>query len=1078
MLQSNAEFHLYCFGGFSILANNTENIDLGTQKARALIAYLAIESPRGFRRRHLAGLLWGDYSEERALHNLRQTLYQIKSHWLKFCDQQALLISFKDTISINPKIPLFVDVLAFEALHDQAFKYFREPTVLDHLNIHALNRAMALFKAPFLDRFRLNDTPLFNEWATFQRERNTQKAVEGFRYLVDYYERRGEYAQAGQLANRLIALNPWDESAYALSMRLDAICGQWEAASRKYRQIQTFLRENLDISPQPSTKNLYQKIKSISLNKEAFPRKYSQIAGFLPQQSTSFIGREKEIINILDLIANPEIRLISLIGIGGIGKTRLAIKVGHICRGLFEDGVYFISMKHVSNFEALLHQVAAVFAAHYSSVLDFREQLTNYLKEKRSLLIIDGCDELSRQSQMNPWLETLISEAQGIKVLTTSREKLGIHQEHTFLINGLDYQTGTYCSTSLPLIMTDAVALFQDRAVQANPENELSGEELPLIQKLCHLVMGHPLSIELLASATQNHSVQELVDELSERPVEMRAFSDKPASAHGIFPLIFEKSWRSLSEDQQLALCNLATFKGGFTKAAAGQIMQLSAKDFEELLEMSFVLYLDGDRFAMHDLIHQFVSNKAAEMGLWQTAIACHANYFLNQSKNIFDGFNCGDQFTALVAIESDLENFLACWFYFVNQQEIEKLNDFIELIYQFFNIRSRFNEGMNHFQETIRVGSYLSPFDPILGKLENRLAFFAYHMHQNDMALQYFKRSLCIFKDQKDLHELGLTYLGLGNAFLRIKDFTQALEYAALSLNCFRIMEDKLLQGRVMHLIGMIYQRTGDYKTSKQKFLVALALSRQAKDQRGILLRLNQLAGHACNEGDYETAEKYYLESLGLSRSFKDRFQKAIILNNLASVYRPRQAYQLEEDVLLESYKICKEIGDRDGQAIALSNLAELANVKAEYTCAIEYGKKALEIALNLGEEWTQVVAYDVLGCAYMGLDQTKIAQQCFTQAVQIAFRISAWDLVTRSLVNLSTVYMRDGQNVKAIDTLKACLAHPSTLFEYRQKAESLLLHFGEKLPEEENPERLMVVLNILLMERDENYSSMSITE
>jgi len=239
------------------------------------------------------------------------------------------------------------------------------------------------------------------------------------------------------------------------------------------------------------------------------------------------------------------------------------------------------------------------------------------------------------------------------------------------------------------------------------------------------------------------------------------------------------------------------------------------------------------------------------------------------------------------------------------------------------------------------------------------------------------------------------------------------------------------------------------------------LEISREVGDQRGMILRLNQLAGHDCNAGDYKRAEQRYLESLQLSRLYKDRFQQAIILNNLASIYHPRQEYEQEEQVLKESLEICQEIGDLDGEAIALNNLGEMEVARGNYAQALDYSRIALDIALRLGEDWTIIAVYDILGCAYFKLEDYSTAYQCFQQAIQIAFQIQSWDLLTRSLVNLSEAYLTQEEHDKAAELLLAALSHPSMLYEYGIKAGDLLERLGVTTPTKQDGRMLFTVLD-----------------
>jgi len=363
-------------------------------------------------------------------------------------------------------------------------------------------------------------------------------------------------------------------------------------------------------------------------------------------------------------------------------------------------------------------------------------------------------------------------------------------------------------------------------------------------------------------------------------------------------------------------------------------------------------------------------------------------------------------------------------------------------------------------FKNAIRSSGYLAPFDPLLGVLSNRLGSLQQRMRRNKAACQMFTRALAIFESREQSTELGLAYIGLGNYHMRVKEFDQALSWTQQALDCFINLGNRFHESSALYLQGMIHQRSGDYAAAKPLMTAALKIRREIGDKRGMIACLNQLAGHDCNVGDFKSAEQRYLESLALSLAFKDRYQQAIILNNLASVYHPRGDSENEQSVLQKSLVICREIGDREGEAIALNNLGELAIVLGNHTQALEYSRAALDIALHLGEDWTIILVYDILGCAYLGLGEIETAYQCLLQAVQIAFQIQSWDLLTRSMVNLAELDLARDEQDKAKALLVAALSHPSILYEYGLKAVDLLNEIEVAPPTEKDPSRLKAVL------------------
>jgi predicted ATPase/DNA-binding SARP family transcriptional activator len=1047
-LQRPSALRMYCLGGFRFEAEGTPSFHFGTKKARALLVYLAVEAPRSFLRSHLAGLLWSDYSEERALHNLRQTLVHLRKGWPQGAEPIPLLMTQRDTLALNPEVKIWVDLHAFETAFDRALAHFHDRNRLEYVDIQALMDAVALYKGSFLERFSLFDSLLFDEWASLVRERTTKKALEAQNLLCEYYERRGNYAQAGHLASRIYALAPWNNHACAHSMRLYAVQKQWTNAKNQYMQLEKYLQNNLGVMPNDSVTQLYKQIREHSNTGQALPPAVSVIEDEIPQLSSSFVGRQGELKDICHRLANPKNRLISLVGPGGTGKTRLAVEIGQRMRGLYAHGVFFLPLRDVSSIDGLHRLMEESLRCSFSGTTPHHRQLMDFLREKQSLLILDGCEHHTLRNPIREVLSEILSIAPDVKILATSRERLDLSEEHVYPLAGLDYQVGRSVERDVVSQSSEAVALFEARARQINAQFAFTETTLPLVHELCFKVEGHPLSIELIASATATLTIHDLLDELN-------ATSDILDPTHLSLPnegrslsIVLERSWQFLSEAQQLVLCRLVGFQGGFTQGAALHIAQTSPDIFLSLVYKSFIHKVGENRYVLHEIIQEFATHKAIKRNLLKPTREAHAAYFIAMLERIAVKNQICLQIDALEQIEVDLENILVAWGYFIEKNAIAKLKNCIDILYHFFNIRSLFEEGILLFQNAIHSANYLAPFDPLLGVLANRLGSLAQRLRRNEMAFQMYSRALAIFEQGGPSSELGLTYIGLGNYYLRVKDFNQALTYSRRGLACFKFLSDRFHEGTALFLLGLTYERCADYPTAKGFLEEALDISREVGDQRGLILRLNQLAGHDCNAGDYETAEHRYMESLELSRAYKDRFQQAIILNNLASIYHPRQDYECEEQVLKESLVICQEIGDQDGEAIALNNLGELAIVRGKFQQALDYSRAALDIALRLGEDWTIIAVYDILGCAYLGLGDPDTADQCLHQAIHSAYQIQSWDLLTRALVHMAEVRLVCNDKKPAQELLAAALSHPSVLYEYGLKATDLLNEMGVDPP------------------------------
>lgn len=1053
MVKSIADFNLKCFGGFHLEVNGNPIHNFRSGKARALLVYLAVESPRRFRRSHLAGILWSEFREDQALHSLRQTLVWLKKAMPDFNNQTPLLITSQDTIGINPEINIHVDLLDFENYSKNALKYFRQEKHLDHINILNLKKAIDLFKGSFLERFTMDESPLFDEWVLTIRENTDQKAAELLALLCEYHERRREYDLASEYADRIITLTPWDEPAYVHSMRLHALRKHWSTAKKRYFQLKDYLKKNFSIEPIKSVSDLYEEIRHLSIDDRLLLPKILPAGSCLPTTSSPFIGRKEEIEELINMLSDPKIRLVTLVGIGGIGKSRLAIEIGIQLYGLYVNGNFFVSLRETSGVEGIIHQIAECMDISFSGTTSPQSQLLNYLREKRCLLILDCFEHLLDHDENLILLTVILKQAPGVKFLITSREPLRLEEEHIFPIHGLGYDSEKERMLQGHL-QPDAITLFENKAKQVNHHFTFDNANRKTAEKICQFVEGHPLSIELLASNTRTHNLNDLLSE-----IERGLLSIKSSICNGLpdqksLGTVLERSWDLLDHSQQRSLARLACFQGGFSLDAAIEVGETSKEILITLADKSLIKSGPNERLALHELIRQFSLQKANEFDLYQPALKSHAEYYVSLIEKMVKQDPVIHAENFLEMMETEQVNIGNTWEYFINNRIPQKLSLMIEPLFIFYNTQSRFQEGMLLFQNAlISINEAdLNQEDELVGKLKIRVGFFAHRLRQNSLAFEMFSDGRKIFSRIHNLRESGLALLGFGNYNLRHKEFDLAIENTEKSLEYFRKIDDISNLARAYELLGLIHNRRANFLSAKEMLAHSIQLSRKINDRRGLISSLNQLGDLACNEGDFKTAENLFLESLSYSRAYKDRYDQAILLNNLASVYRPLNDYDHEREVLLESLTLCREIGDQDGEAIALNNLGDLSVVLGDFEQAIQYCQKSLQIAQIIGEDWTIIINYDILGEAYLGLNEPEKAMKNFTAAIKTAHNIQSWDLLTRAVVNAAGVFRNQNDFASSKEFLEAALAHPGILFEYRERALRWLDEMGYSDPGQSN--------------------------
>ena len=644
---------LYLFGS-PRLEWDKRSLKITRRKAMALLSYLAVTA-KPHERDALATLFWPDSSQSQARTALSRHLSELN----KLVPEDIFTLE-AETVSLSG--PLWLDVTEFTT----ALSACAEATAA-HLPIL---QAAALYYDDFLAGFTLPDCPDFDSWQFFQAEGLRQQFAATLEKLVQLEQRQGDYEGAMAHARRWLALDPLNEPVHRALMTLYAQAGQLAAALRQYQLCHQTLADELGIAPATETTQLYERIRAGSYGREAgrqedrgakvrskiSPLNPSEGQGIklsepslggesptpsltlplkregtvprhnLSAQTTPFIGRERELSQLTERLTDPDTRLVTILGPGGMGKTRLARQVGRRLLGQFADGIWFLSLAAVDAdtfgpaFNPLLNGLAGLFGLRLHGGSSPQEQVLAYLQGRQMLLIFDNLEHLIAESEV---LSQLLSGAPEITLLTTSRERLNLQEEWLFPLEGLaltlDDETETMVN-SPPLIppkrdpkkggeiapspsgrgLTEAVQLFQQTAQRLQPGFDLHSH-LNAVAQICHLVEGLPLGIELAASWVRYMSPAEIAQEI-EKDINFLATNVRNLPArHRSLRAVFDHSWRLLSPQEQEVLPQLAVFRGNFRLAEAQAVTGASRPVLTGLVDKSLVSVSAEGRYDLHE---------------------------------------------------------------------------------------------------------------------------------------------------------------------------------------------------------------------------------------------------------------------------------------------------------------------------------------------------------------------------------------------------------------------------------------------------------------------------------------------
>lgn len=874
-----------------------EGSSLRRPKPLLLLAYLALEGSKS--RRELAELFWMDSRDPR----------DSLSTALRRLTQQGRCPLVVQADRVGAKVRC--DALDF----------------LHALEVQQPEAALRFYGGAFVDGLSLGLGEELEEWVYGTREALASKFRAALLHLGEEALASGATHPAARYAERVLPLAGAPELEPSELGRLYALLARAGSTYHLARVRQE--ARNLGVTlPEPPS-----------------PPASSSRRGALPPYATSFVGRERELRQIRTFLADPSCRLLTLHGPGGIGKTRLAVCAAEEQRReeRFRDGVAYVQLSDVSSAEQVAPAIAAAVGCRLNGPTKAVEQVMRFLAGRHLLLVLDNYEHLSTAA---PLPAGLLHEAPDLKILATSREPLRLEEEHVFTLGGL--ATSGEGSALQDDREADAVRLFLQRAGQANEEKPPSARDLPHVRRICELVQGSALGIELAAAWVRALPVSEIAAEIAANLGTLTARSRNIADRHQSLHAVFEHSWNLLGEPERDALVRIAVFRGGFARDAALQVAGATLPLLASLLDKSLLRAAEGGRYDFHPLVQAYAQEKLRESSEKEhRARERHARYFcalLRQNQQALLGQARGE---ALSALERELENLRAAWDWAAQEGWAPELRLASPLLRHVYDKLARYREG-------IRL------FDRALKALPSR------------SKAQRAARGRILLDQAHFYHYLGAHRDAMGRAQEAV-DLLERYGEAA-----------EVRDG--LNLFGGTLWREGRYAESKSAYERSLRLSRSLRDARGIVNGLSYLAVVEQALGNFANAERCCRQALGLCRRTGNTAQIVIALKNYGTLLRvmgrPRQA----KVVLQQDLERVREANYPRVSSDILANLALACLDLGEPHEAREFAARAVDLAATSGIEAFAVSALVALGRSETALGRHQSALTHLARAISKA--------------------------------------------------------------------------------------------
>lgn len=970
--------------GLPRLITASGGLGLPHGKTSALLLYLAYQHD-WVGRDTLLYLLWPDAAESPARKNLRQLLSSAKH------------LPYTDGLEVEH------DRLRWLVTSD--VQGFRRAVQDGHWS-----RAAQLYGGPLLHDFTLPHAPDFDDWLEGER-RELHTAWRGaVLAFADELEAAGRFVGAADLLMGLHKADPLDEVSLRRLLRSLHHAGQPGRALEVYAAFQELLQDELGGEPEAETRGLVQALQGSAPAEPA--RAASQERGLptsprhnLRAPLTPLVGREAEKAKLLELLAGPGCRLVTLTGPGGVGKSRLALGVAWEAVETFEHGVWCVSLASTDSPELLVPTIAEALGLPFYGEGTPKAQLLDFLRGRELLLILDNVEHLLAGTAL---IAEMLEAAPDLKVLATSRERLHLPGEWVFGVGGLTFPSSL--GDADPQSYT-AVELFRQSALRAGAEVAEREDDLRLVSRITQLVEGLPLALELCAAWLRVLPLAEIAGGLAQGLVLLEA-TDHVEGRHRSVHAAFEHSWGLLSGEERCVLGNLSVFRGSFTKDAAAAVAGATLSLLSALVDKSLLRGQHTGRFDLHELVKQYAATKLADVPeAVRAARDHHCRYytaFLRERERAVVGGG-EKQAAFLEEIDEVLDDVRAAWRWATETKNVSALEDALETLLYFLDTRALFGEGEETFSAAARA---LGEEGTTFAKLLIRSGWFNFRLSRPDACESACERGLAI------LERLGSPPDGVA-----------------------------------LHTLGVLYTTQGKLEQAQAVHERVLALARAQGDQIRLAGVLNMLGVLCTQRGKVDEAERYYRESITHFRGADDRVKLSASLINLGKTFLVRKRFTEAEEAFGESLELAAEGGNTFAMATLFGFLGTLSRNRGEFEKAEAYHLQALEFVQedlpkspprpSWNDEPHLVRSLIDLGDVNLCLERYKASLAYFRRALEGALEHkdfpAARACALESTVGIAYVLTRSGKDEQALALLAFSLEQPELEAEIRRKAEQL---------------------------------------
>jgi predicted ATPase/DNA-binding CsgD family transcriptional regulator len=642
----------------------------------------------------------------------------------------------------------------------------------------------------------------------------------------------------------------------------------------------------------------------------------------LPTQSTPFIGRDKELAEIAQLLADRACRLLTLVGPGGSGKTRLTIQAAAQSLDVFSDGVYFVPLAPLDSAGHIVPATLNALELGFGASQDPKQQLLDFLRHRHLLLVMDNFEHVLEGAAL---VADVLEAAPDVKVLTTSREALNLQEEWVRQVRGMNFPDGQQAEH---IEDYSAIQLFVERARRVRGDFSLA-KERPDIERICQLVEGLPLGIELAAAWLKTLTCAQIAEEIQRSLDFLASPMRNVPERHRSMRAVFDHSWKLLTVEEQGVFRRLSVFRGGFERQAAERVAGASFHALTALVDKSLLHVTPAGRYDIHEVLRQYAEEQLDAAGERNDVQQHHAQYYADflQAREV--DIKGPRQMAAVKEIDADFDNVRVAYIWMIAHRQFQMVNQIVETLFRYGN---DYNHALE-IQEFWRLAqSQLAPqpgeaAQPAWGRILSR-ADYVIPQAVETPAENKVETALDIARRHNDAVETSFSLWALGYLSLVQNDYSRAIPYFEESLTGYRQLTDRFTQ---------------TYYLAETYYWIGICQQ---------------------NLGEPQVCTRYFQQSLELSRENGDRLHEAFLLSALGSMALLSAHAEESEHLLHEHYSVEYLMGNQPDNG-RLFWLGLTALLKGECEQAESAGETVLKRATELGYPGIKRHALEIIGVA-----------------------------------------------------------------------------------------------------------------